>query len=45
MFIGPTEYNKGKWEQIDIYGLPRDNFDCHRGKGVSGLLLPCSQVP
>lgn len=39
MCIGPVEYNKKKIEDIDIYRLYRDNFDCHRGRGLAGLLL------
>lgn len=39
MCIGPVEYNIEKMEDIDICRLYRDNFDCHRGRGVAGLLL------
>lgn len=44
MCIGPVEYNKEKMEDIDICRLYRDNFDCHRGRGIAGLLLPHRQV-
>lgn len=39
MCIGPVEYNIEKMEDIDICRLYGDNFDCHRGRGVAGLLL------